>query len=112
MGNFAVPLRHDAVQLHAEGQCFFLQKTLKKRLAYFFLGSTFCTILPCACSKNRIFLTFSFKKGLAHPFLGSTFSMIFPCACFKPCVNSEGGYGINTQVEKYDNRQIHGMRFK
>ena len=25
---------------------------------------------------------------------------------------SEGGYGINKQVEKYDNREIHGMRFK
>ena len=26
--------------------------------------------------------------------------------------HSEGGYGINIQVEKYDNREIHGMRFK
>ena len=26
--------------------------------------------------------------------------------------SSEGGYGINIQVEKYDNREIHGMRFK
>ena len=25
---------------------------------------------------------------------------------------SEGGYGINIQVEKYDNREIYGMRFK
>ena len=25
---------------------------------------------------------------------------------------SDGGYGINIQVEKYDNREIHGMRFK
>ena len=28
---------------------------------------------------------------------------------------SEGGYGINIQVQKskkYDNREIHGMRFK